>query len=157
MSKSPSLVTHLSSPHRQPNSAHLSCLEPQSLNFTGKHDTYALLEDPTAPPISAPSQGITSGLIENRTVHLRDRVTTATVYPIFSPMQVPLSLLAHLSDEFNQEIDRGDTYPMEEHLPLDKFRNYWFGMFSAIMLRGNEPTLREGRDWSVDCLGSFYV
>lgn len=60
----------------------------------------------------------------------------ATVFPIFSSDQIPLSLLAHMCDEFNDEIEKGQTYPLEEPLTIDSFLHYWMGDFTAIMLQG---------------------
>jgi len=70
---------------------------------------------------------------------------------------VPAGLVGFLHEEFNREIERGDTYPMEAPLTLEAFRNYWFGAFAAVMLLGNEATLREGRNWANECLGAFYT
>ena len=126
----------------------------------------AILDDPnsalihptilTGAQLSASTAGPQVGILENRQVHLRDRVTSATVYPIVTGI-LPLSLLSFLCDEFNLEIERGDTYPLEEPMTLEKFQNYWFGNFGAVMLTGKEATIREGRDWSLECLGTFYT
>lgn len=132
----------------------------------------ATLEDPTAPAIYR-SSGHMPGLVPGapfplgimpRQVTLRDRVTIATLIPFASPDQVPLTLLAYLSDQFGREIEKGDTYPMVEPLPLESFGPYWFGVFGAIMLLGDIPDIndvhrmaRDGIDWDKACLGSFYI
>lgn len=97
-------------------------------------------------------------------VTLRDRVTTATIIPFSAPNQVPLTLLAYLCDQLGREIEKGDTYPMVEPLPLENFGPYWFGVFGAIMLLGEIQDGRElhemargGCDWERECLGSFYI
>jgi GNAT superfamily N-acetyltransferase len=93
-------------------------------------------------------------------VTLRDRQTVATVVPFASRFQVPDSLLRYLNDQFNKEIEGGDTYPMMEGLPFDKFASYWFQNFGAIMLLGNIESadeVVEGKDWSKECLGTFYI
>jgi hypothetical protein len=74
--------------------------------------------------------------------------------------QIPVSLVDFLCKEFNTEIERGDTYPMEEPMTLEKFTNYWFGTFAAVMLIGGKDEqmdLLQERDWSVHCLGTFYI
>jgi GNAT superfamily N-acetyltransferase len=73
---------------------------------------------------------------------------------------VPDSLLRYLNDQFNKEIEGGDTYPMMEGMPLEKFSSYWFQNFGAIMLLGNIESadeVVEGKDWSKECLGTFYI
>ncbi|OAA65238.1 histone acetyltransferase [Niveomyces insectorum RCEF 264] len=106
-------------------------------------------QNPSLPPNVVPRQ-----------VTLRDRQTVATIVPFASRAQVPPSLLLYLSDQFRKEIEGGDTYPMVEPLPFEKFANYWFQNFGAIMLLGRiewPEEVVEGRDWSKDCLGSFYI
>ena len=91
-----------------------------------------MLDDPDSPAIVRPqlSQG-SSNLssyeedvpfgIAPRQVTLRDRVTTATLVPFTSsPDQVPPGLLSYLCDQLNREIEKGDTYPMIEPLPVSK-------------------------------------
>ena len=99
-----------------------------------------------------------------RQVTLRDRITTATLVPFSSPSQVPPKLLAYLNDQLNKEIEKGDTYPMIDPLPLDKFGPYWFGNFAAVMILGDVKTILEiqqmealATEWTKVCLGSFYV
>lgn len=135
----------------------------------------AMLEDPTAPVIQRPfiaEEGthvfpsafpLPEGIVPKQ-VTLRDRVSIATIIPYSSPTQVPPPLLAYLSDQFASEIEKGDTYPMLEPLPLEKFGEYWFGMFGAIMLLGDvhdadevRSMAQQGVDWDKACLGSFYI
>lgn len=95
-----------------------------------------------------------------RKVTLRDRVTIATLVPFSLASKVPPSLLAYLSDQFNREIEKGDTYPNIDPVPLADFGPYWFGNFGAVMLVGeieHVDDVREGKDWSKECLGSFYI
>src|SRR5262249_44599782 len=75
-----------------------------------------------APTTAGPSLTLSLEKLENRQVHLRDRVTPATIYPILDPLLLPLSLLGFLCNEFNLEIERGDTYPLEEPMTLEKFQ-----------------------------------
>ena len=132
----------------------------------------AMLDDPTAPvvmrtsgevPYLAPGGPLPVGIAPIQ-VTLRDRVTTATIIPFSAPNQVPLSLLAYLCDQLGREIEKGDTYPMVDPLPLDSFGPYWFGIFGAIMLLGEiqdgrelHDMARRGCDWERECLGSFYI
>jgi hypothetical protein len=132
----------------------------------------AMLEDPTAPaiyrtsgemPFPRPGGPLPQGIVP-RQVTLRDRVTTATLIPFSSDSLVPLSLTAYLCDQFGREIEKGDTYPMVDPMPLEQFGPYWFGVFGAIMLQGDIPSTeevhrmaREGIDWERACLGSFYI
>ncbi|KAH9879831.1 hypothetical protein J1614_001855 [Plenodomus biglobosus] len=132
----------------------------------------AMLDDPTAPiifrtsgdtPYPPPGGPLPVGIAPCH-VTLRDRVTTATIIPFSAPNQVPLTLLAYLCDQLGREIEKGDTYPMVDPIPLDKFGPYWFGVFGAIMLLGEiqdgrelHDMARRGCDWERECLGSFYI
>lgn len=128
----------------------------------------AIIDDPSSPTIfrvtgEAPYPGPNSPLpanIQPRQVTLRDRQTVATIVPFASKDHVPPSLLLYLSDQLAKEIEKGDTYPMIDPMPHDKFASYWFQNFGAIMLLGSieEPEdVVEGKDWAKDCLGSFYI
>lgn len=131
-----------------------------------------MLDDPTAPmilrtsgdpPYPPPGGRLPIGIAPCQ-VTLRDRVTTATILPFSAPNQVPLSLLTYLCDQLGREIEKGDTYPMVDPLPLANFGPYWFGVFGAIMLLGEiqdgralHEMARRGCDWERECLGSFYI
>ncbi|KAH6682486.1 hypothetical protein B0J14DRAFT_573691 [Halenospora varia] len=131
----------------------------------------AMLDDPTSPtiyrtsgtqPFPDPHDPHPSLPVDvyPRQVTLRDRVTVATIVPFSSQLQVPTSLLAYLSDQLNKEIENGDTYPHMNTLSVDEFAPYWFGNFGAVMLLGNIDSadeVVEGKDWSRECLGSFYI
>ncbi|KAF2869116.1 hypothetical protein BDV95DRAFT_499294 [Massariosphaeria phaeospora] len=132
----------------------------------------AMLDDPTAPVIVRtsgdmpypPAGGPLPIGIAPRTVTLRDRVTIATIVPFSAPNQVPLTLMAYLCDQLSREIEKGDTYPMIDPIPLEDFGPYWFGVFGAIVLLGEIPggqeiydMARQGCDWERECLGSFYI
>lgn len=132
----------------------------------------AMLDDPSAPvvyrtsgdiPYPPPGSPLPVGIAPYQVI-LRDRVTTATIIPFSAPNQVPLTLLAYLCDQLGREIEKGDTYPMVEPLPLESFGPYWFGVFGAIMLLGEiqdgrqlHEMARRGCDWERECLGSFYI
>ena len=54
-------------------------------------------------------------------------------------------------------VERGDTLSLEDGISLSKFQSYWFGNFAAVMIKGEESTIREGRDWAKEALGIFCV
>ncbi|KAJ4135963.1 Protein spt10 [Fusarium equiseti] len=129
----------------------------------------AMLDDPASPtiyrvsgqpPYPDPNSPGFPADITPRQVTLRDRQTVATIVPFVSKHQVPKSLIAYLCDQINKEIEGGDTYPMMEPFAADNFGSYWFQNFGAIMLLGNVERAEdvvEGKDWSRECLGSFYI
>ncbi|KAJ4291346.1 Protein spt10 [Collariella sp. IMI 366227] len=129
----------------------------------------AILDDPASatiyrvsgdPPYPDPMHPVVPPTIVPRHVTLRDRQTVATVVPFASRHEVPESLLRYLSDQFSKEIEGGDTYPMLEPMPFDKFAAYWFQNFGGIMLLGHIESAAEvveGQDWSKQCLGTFYI
>ncbi|KAI9728469.1 MAG: hypothetical protein M1828_003871 [Chrysothrix sp. TS-e1954] len=132
----------------------------------------AMLDDPTADPkyrvsgvqpYHTPSSPLPPE-IAPRLVTLRDRTTAATLVPFTAPDQVSPALLRHLCDQLNHEIEKGDTYPMLDAMPLNTFGSYWFGLFAAVMILGdiqhvvNLLTSQAGEgNWEKDCLGSFYI
>lgn len=132
----------------------------------------AMLDDPTAPviyrtsgesPFPLPQAALPDDFAP-RQVTLRDRSTVATLFAFSSPDQVPKGLLAYLCALLNREIEKGDTYPMINPLPLASFGPYWFANFGAIMLLGELEDMdqvwdmeKNGTDWDKYCLGSFYV
>lgn len=84
--------------------------------------------------------------------------TPVTLYPISrGASSLPQGLVEFLWREFNAEIERGSTYPMDATFPLEKFAEYWFGTFAVVALTGDEEEIREGRDWDRECLGTFYI
>lgn len=95
--------------------------------------------------------------IERYSVLLKDGETTATIYPIQGPGDLPEGLLAFLCDEFNIEIDRGDTFSFFDALHVEAFLNYWFGAFAGVMVLGDSPTLEGPKQWEKECLGTFFV
>ena len=127
------------------------------------------MDDPSSPtiyrvsgaaPFPDPNKPELPPSIHPRKVTLRDRQTVATVVPFVSRDQVPPSLLAYLSDQFSKEIEGGDTYPMIDPMPLEKFGAYWLQNFAGVMLLGSIDSpdqVVEGKDWSRECLGSFYI
>jgi GNAT superfamily N-acetyltransferase len=132
----------------------------------------AMLDDPTAPaiyrvsgeaPFPVPGGPLPPDITPKQVI-LRDRITTATIVPFSGPTQVPPKLSAYLCELLGREIEKGDTYPMMEPMPLANFAPYWFANFGAIMVVGDAQSPEEvsemearGVDWSKECLGSFYV
>lgn len=99
-----------------------------------------------------------------RQVTLRDRVTIATLVPFASAEEIPRPLLQYLSDQFNKEIEKGDTYAMTEPIPLVQFGRYWFSNFGVVMLLGDIESAeqthtmdRAGANWTKLCLGGFHI
>lgn len=123
-------------------------------------DTPTIYRVSGEPPFPEPGLPSLPPSVVPRHVTLRDRQTVATIIPYASRYQVPDSLLRYLSDQFNKEIEGGDTYPMMEMMPFEKFASYWFQNFGAIMLLGDigsADEVTEGKDWSKECLGAFYI
>lgn len=96
-------------------------------------------------------------VIDRYTVLLRDGETTATIYPIHQVEDMPPGLLLFLCDEFNMEIDRGDTVPFFELLHVEQFQAYWFSHFAGVMVLGDLQTLQGVREWEKECLGTFFI
>ncbi|KAL8404722.1 hypothetical protein RB594_009548 [Gaeumannomyces avenae] len=129
----------------------------------------AMMDDPYTPtiyrvsgepPFPDPQNPSLPPTIVPRQVTLRDRQTVATIVPFASQLQVPLTLLQYLSDQFKKEVEGGDTYPMIEPMPFDRFASYWFQNFGGVMLLGSigsADEVVEGKDWARECLGSFYI
>lgn len=121
----------------------------------------SILENVNAPPIPAPNPpGAQQQQLQPRVVYLRDHVTHVTVYPIKSTNQLAASIVATLQSEINQEIVRGESLPFEEEMSYDKFVNFWFGTFAAVMLLGkpqDHGELTAERDWTALIAGTFYI
>ncbi|GJN69909.1 histone acetyltransferase-like protein [Purpureocillium lilacinum] len=136
----------------------------------------AMIDDPASAPIqrwpTTPAESTLPPGISPRPITLRDG-SPGTILPFTSHASVPPSLLRFLSDLFNAEIEAGDTYPMVEPLPVEKFAAYWFQNFAAVMLLGGVEDARAlllrredgsissssggGDDWASVCLGSYYI
>ncbi|KAI5954572.1 SPT10 [Candida jiufengensis] len=113
--------------------------------------------------VSFQQEQFISPINDRYTILLKDGVTTATIYPIISPDTIPLGLLQFLCDEYNMEIERGETLPFFDPFTLDEFVTYWFDQsFVAIMCLGNSPLTNDDeeedmRQWENECLGTFYI
>ncbi|KAK9367300.1 acyl-CoA N-acyltransferase [Lipomyces kononenkoae] len=65
-----------------------------------------------------------------------------------------------LRDLLNREIERGQTYPQEDPLTFDEFKNYWFVAFTAVMVLdppAGAPETFKFEDADDRVLGTFYV
>ncbi|BFZ64282.1 hypothetical protein YB2330_005425 [Saitoella coloradoensis] len=70
----------------------------------------------------------------------------------------PKALVELLSQEMNDEIERGDTYPMESPFTLEAFGAYWFGTFCVVLFKILPPLDPEAEfDWAANVLGTFYI
>jgi len=131
----------------------------------------ALIDDPASPTVYRQS-GLAPFLqkdsplpsaITPRTVTLRDGTIT-TIIPFSSASQVPPGLIECLSSLLNREIAAGDTYPMLDPIPFEKFGPYWFANFAVVALKGGlEDVTRllngEGGevDWDEVTFGTHYI
>lgn len=98
------------------------------------------------------------GIVDHCTILLNDGETKATVYPFSGPNDVPLELQAFLCDEFNLEIEGGETVPYYSEMRLETFQDFWFGGgLSGIMLLGESATIEARPHWEKECLGAFYM
>lgn len=92
---------------------------------------------------------------------LKNSEAIATALPVFHHSQIPKSLVEFLRDEFNKEIERGDTYPQSKILSTEEFIDYWFHSFCVIFLETKELVIPDNitntEDWSRLVLGTFYI
>ncbi|CEP64494.1 Spt10p LALA0_S11e05424g [Lachancea lanzarotensis] len=87
---------------------------------------------------------LTNTPLQPKSILLKDGETTATMYPIpANAEQVPAGLLAFLLDEFNMEIEKGDSLPYYESLTVDRFCETWFHAegLVCVMVLGEIPEL----------------
>ncbi|CCD24938.1 uncharacterized protein NDAI_0E01220 [Naumovozyma dairenensis CBS 421] len=92
---------------------------------------------------------------------LKNADIKATAFPIFKQSQLPKKLLTLMKNEFNKEIENGDTYPQLEQLSDDEFAHYWLHSFCVVALKTDKLDLDEldvdGQDWEDLFLGTFYI
>ncbi|KAF9952587.1 hypothetical protein BGZ72_006096 [Mortierella alpina] len=73
------------------------------------------------------------------------------------------SLIKAMHQVFNEEVQRGDTYPQEFVLDESQFDNYFFSGDSFVLLKGHYrdasdvQARAEAEEWTKDLLGYFYV
>ncbi|TGZ77521.1 putative GNAT family acetyltransferase, partial [Ascodesmis nigricans] len=99
-------------------------------------------------------------LLHPRTVTLRDG-TLASIHPYHTTstphLRINPEIVRILAREFDEELERGDTYPLEEPMGEERFEGYWFGSFGAVMVVGTGEGGDNGEDWEGRVLGCFYV
>ncbi|CAI4061241.1 hypothetical protein SUVC_06G1630 [Saccharomyces uvarum] len=91
--------------------------------------------------------------LQPHTILLKDGETIATMYPVPAyPDLLPLGLVSFLLDEFNMEVEKGDSFPYYETLSLDEFKNVWFHNDGhvCIMVLGEIPELDYSMDTDTD-------
>ncbi|KAH3678889.1 hypothetical protein WICPIJ_008816 [Wickerhamomyces pijperi] len=99
-------------------------------------------------------------ITEVQSITLKDG-TPATLYPIYSTdvsqSTVSDSLIDFLHVEFNEEIERGDTYPYLHTLTREGFLNYFFDSFTAILLPAEVKPSDDLKNWDEVFLGMYYI
>ena len=85
----------------------------------------------------------------------------ATLLPFYhtdlDTPKLPSSLVDFLYQEFNKEIEKGDTYPQLNQLTRTEFTDYWFGAFTAILFDGTDVSLTPTTKWEEVVLGTYYI
>jgi hypothetical protein len=124
------------------------------------------MENITDPPLPAPTHHTQSASLLQPIEAFPKSGVPVTLYPVTQgPSSLPSGLIAYLHEEFSAEILKGCTYPMEEPMSLERFRDYWFGTFAVVVLKGSrletESLIKgddgRGVDWKEVCLGTFYI
>lgn len=98
-------------------------------------------------------------ITEPEIVELKDG-SKGTIYPVYKVSEISTSLFKFLYQEFNDELERGTTYPYYYLQDEEEFKHSWFGSFTAILIKGensNNIISREDIDWESECLGTFYI
>ncbi|KAF9353219.1 hypothetical protein BGX26_009007 [Mortierella sp. AD094] len=73
------------------------------------------------------------------------------------------TLVDAMHQVFNEEVERGDTYPQEFALDASQFENYFFSGDSFVLIKGHYQLATEvdqrkdAKDWQKDLLGFFYI
>lgn len=82
--------------------------------------------------------------LQPKTILLKDGETIATMYPIPSvPKLIPDGLMSFLVEEFNMEIEKGDSLPFYNTLTVDEFEKLMFVAEGhiCVMVLGEIPEL----------------
>ncbi|KAG5366699.1 L-azetidine-2-carboxylic acid acetyltransferase [Yarrowia sp. B02] len=100
----------------------------------------------------------TSQFTKTLPVTLKDG-TQAVIVPVNGyegAEKLPKELVEFMFNEFNKEIDDGQTYPqLKEFATSAEFVKYWFIGWVGILIRGSE--LPQNCDWSEQVLGHYYI
>lgn len=85
----------------------------------------------------------------------------AWAHPIMSSKQVPADLLHYMTEEFNREVERGQTYPHIESMTIEEFEVYWLSNFAIILVKGDslrtDGDIPNSATWAETFLGTFYI
>lgn len=121
--------------------------DPKSQLSSQNGDDPSIIEDPT----------VTS--LQPHTLLLRDGETIATLYPIVAhPYLLPKGLLSFLLDEFNMEIEKGESFPYYETISMEEFEDIWFSKNGhiCVMVLGEIPELDYSEDNDLTDLENNY-
>lgn len=91
--------------------------------------------------------------LQPRTILLKDGETIATMYPIPSVVELlPQGLLSFMVEEFNMEIEKGDSLPFYNTLSTDEFKKLLFqdDGHLCVMVLGEIPELDYSGDSSIN-------
>ncbi|EJS43180.1 spt10p [Saccharomyces arboricola H-6] len=127
-------------------SQHSSLAQDDEHLHSTRHNNPEIRDDPTV------SDQILTPL-QPYTILLKDGETIATMYPVPAyPDLLPLGLLSFLLDEFNMEVEKGDSFPYYETLSLEEFKDVWFHNDGhvCIMVLGEIPELDYSMDTEAD-------
>ncbi|ODV95472.1 hypothetical protein PACTADRAFT_34038 [Pachysolen tannophilus NRRL Y-2460] len=96
---------------------------------------------------------------KSETFHLdNEEKTLVTMYAVNNVTEVPEELVETMVRIFNNEIEKGDTYPHDKIMTIQEFKDYWFQYFTGIMLVGKETLLlSNNRNFDKEFLGTFYI
>jgi hypothetical protein len=73
------------------------------------------------------------------------------------------SLVEAMHQVFNDEVERGDTYPQEFVLSNEEFEGYFFSGDAFVLIKGRHDQALavdardKPKDWNQDLLGFFYI
>lgn len=82
----------------------------------------------------------------------------ATAFPVFSAEDLPDSLVDYMHQEFNKNVDAGQTYPHMQLMNREEFIDYWLHSFCAVALKTDKLVIGpEWNDWEDRFLGTFFV
>jgi hypothetical protein len=123
----------------------------------------SILENPYAPNPPPKAHLTAAPLLTPIEASLKSG-TPITLYPLTpaATQSLPEGLIRHIHAEFSAEIERGCTYPIEEPIGFEDFRESWFGTFAVVALLGDAEVssrvLKGGEvDWERACVGTFYI
>ncbi|SCW03371.1 LAFE_0G08944g1_1 [Lachancea fermentati] len=90
--------------------------------------------------------------------NLPKSTAVATAFPVYSPEQLPASLVDYMCSELNSEIEAGNTYPHYEVLSREEFVKMWFHSFCVVLLKTEKLEIDDSmNNWDELFLGTFYI